>query len=347
MTSLSTDGERRSLHPLLPNLRWRLGWYLKRTRPVAPPYYVNLEPTNACNLRCSICSMDGSRPAGLMELDLFRRLADDAAASGVTEARLFLGGEPLLHPDIAEMVRYAEGVGLVTCIHTNALRLDGDMAEALLDSGLSILSFSFDGETAEEYESIRVGGSFEEVLGNILRFLEIKKRRGMEYPETTLQIIKPGEPPITAAETWRHPGQASAPPPRSLRPEFAGLFRDLPLDHWFLLPPHEWPDEQERGGQSRGGIYFPCQALWQSLSITWDGTVVLCCGDLNGRMPIGDMQRQSILEVWNSDIMMDMRKRLLRPETPKCELCAGCNANWRHRHPLGPDFRRLLQGRLH
>jgi len=335
------------LHPLLPNLRWRLGWYTKRTRPSSPPYYVNIEPTNACNLRCSICSMDGSRPAGLMEMDMFRGLADDAAASGITEVRLFLGGEPLLHPEIAEMVRYAEEAGLITCIHTNAVRLDGKMAEALLDAGLSILSFSFDGETAEEYENIRVGGNFDQVLQNILRFLEIKKRRGMEYPETTLQIIKPGEPPIAAAETWRRGGARSTPAPRVISPEFAVLFRDLPLDHWFVLPPHEWPDEQEQEVEARGRVYFPCQTLWQSLSITWDGTAVLCCGDLNGRMPIGDMRRQSILEVWRSDIMVDMRERHLRPDTPKCELCAGCSANWRHRHPVGPDMKNLLRGKLH
>jgi MoaA/NifB/PqqE/SkfB family radical SAM enzyme len=346
-----SDVRRRSTaHPLLPNLRWRLSWYLRRTRLRNPPYYVNIEPNNVCNLRCSICSMDGSRPGGFMDPSLFRRVADDAAASGVTEARLFLGGEPLLHPDIAELVRYAEGVGLITCIHTNAVRLDESMSDALLDAGLSQISFSFDGETAEEYERVRVGARFDQVLANILRFLELKKARGLRLPETTLQMIRPANPPersIEAGRRQRFRGRRLPPAvPSCISRRFAALFDDLPLDHWLVLPPHNWAGELSEIVVRRGKVFFPCQALWQSLSIAWDGSVLLCCGDLNGRIVLGDLTRETVMQVWNSPRLVGIRAQHQRADTLECSLCVACGANWRNHHPLISDLWKLVRGRL-
>jgi len=341
---------RKSVHPLLPNIRWRLSWYLGRTRLPNPPYYVNIEPNNVCNLRCSICSMDGSRSNGFMDSALFRKVADDAAASGVTEVRLFLGGEPLLHPEIAELVRYAEGVGLITCIHTNAVRLDESMATALLDAGLSQISFSFDGETREEYERVRVGGHFDQVLANILRFLELKKARGLHFPETTLQMIRLANPPGRSAEAGRRQRlrvRGLPPPaPRCIDRDFAALFDDLPLDHWLVLSPHNWAGELSDIVVRRGKVFFPCQALWQSLSIAWDGSVMLCCGDLNGRVVLGDMKKETVMQVWNSPRLVGIRAQHLSAHALECSLCVACGASWRNHHPLISDLWKLLRGRL-
>ncbi|GAG17901.1 unnamed protein product, partial [marine sediment metagenome] len=58
-----------------------------------------------------------------MQWDLYGRLIEQARNMGVTEIRLFLAGEPLLHPKIVAMVDLASVNGLRTCIHTNATRL--------------------------------------------------------------------------------------------------------------------------------------------------------------------------------------------------------------------------------
>jgi hypothetical protein len=326
----------RRTHPLLPNLRWRLSWYLKRTRVSHPPYFVNIEPTNICNLRCTICSMDDSRENGYMDPGLFRRIADDAAAAGVIAVRLFLGGEPLMHPDIPDFVRYAESKGLVTNIHTNATMLDGRMSEALLDAGLSMLTFSFDGETSEEYEKIRVGGKFDEVLRNIIAFLEMKRMRNSMSPETTLQIIRPV---TTADDANGQSGRSLAGVSEGFRKRFDGL----PLDHLLVIPPHNWAGEMTGiGEEPPGKVYFPCQLPWQSLSAAWDGSVVACCGDLNGRMVLGDFRRETIADVWNGEALISMRKQQLRSDTPKCSLCSSCTSPWREHHPLIQDLKEFI-----
>jgi organic radical activating enzyme len=341
---------RSTAHPLLPNLRWRLSWYLRRTRLPNPPYYVNIEPNNVCNLRCSICSMDGSRSNGFMDPGLFRKVADDAASSGITEVRLFLGGEPLLHPEIAELVRYAEGVGLITCIHTNAVRLDESMAGTLLDAGISQISFSFDGETRAEYEQVRIGGDFDQVLANIIRFLKMKKARGLSFPETTLQMIRPANPGQNTIETGRGRrlrGRRLPPPaPACIDRSFAAMFDDLPRDRWLVLPPHNWAGELPDIVVRRGKVFFPCQALWQSLSVAWDGSVVLCCGDLNGRVVLGDMTKESVMQVWNSPGLVEIRAQHLSHDSLECSICVACGANWRNHHPLISDLWKLVRGRL-
>jgi len=337
----------RRVHPLLPNLRWRTGWLSGRTRLSAPPYYVNIEPTNLCNLRCTLCSMDGSRPGGFMDEALFGRIVDDAAAAGVTEARLFLGGEPLLHPGIAGFVRRAEEAGLITCIHTNAVRLDAGMSASLLDAGLSQISFSFDGDSAVEYEQVRVGARFDLVLANILGFLETKRERGMSLPETTLQMILPEAARVRRGGAQGGPrGKRSPNAPPEVDPGFAARFEGLPLDRWLILSPHNWAGERQDIDERRGSVFFPCQALWQSLSIGWDGTVFLCCGDLNGRVRLGDLRTQTLMEVWNGPPMVETRRWHVRRETSRCPLCSSCGATWRNHHPLASELWKLFRGRL-
>jgi MoaA/NifB/PqqE/SkfB family radical SAM enzyme len=269
--------------------------------------------------------MDGSREAGYMDRDLFMRIVDDAAATGVTEARLFLGGEPLLHREIARFVRYAADAGLLTNIHTNATLLDAGMSESLMDAGLHMLTFSFDGETAEEYEGIRIGADFERVLDNILLFLRMKRDRGASLPETTLQLIRPVPP--------------SGSPRTGVGEGFRSRFEGLPLDKWLVIPPHNWAGEMSGIGEAHPGkVYFPCQLPWRSLSIAWDGRVVACCGDLNGRMILGDLRESTISEVWNGERLLSVRRQLLGREKPVNALCSACTSPWRAHHPVVQDL---------
>ena len=90
-----------------------------------------------------------------MEMALYKKIIDEAKDFGVCQIRLFLAGEPFLHKGIAEMISYAGGRDLETLIHTNATLLDETLSRRILEAGLDLISFSFDGETKEEYESIR------------------------------------------------------------------------------------------------------------------------------------------------------------------------------------------------
>src|SRR5659263_489578 len=88
---------------------YRRRWYYLRLTETTPagPLYINLEPTNACNLQCYTCSIDGTRKRGTMDLDLFRRIIDQAPAAGVYEVALFLSLIHISEPTRLGMISYA------------------------------------------------------------------------------------------------------------------------------------------------------------------------------------------------------------------------------------------------
>jgi len=308
---------------VIQSIRWRLAWYQRRIHLNHPPEYVNVEPTNACNLTCTVCSLDRRRPSGLMDLDLARAVLDDAADSGVREVRFFLAGEPMLHPELPEMVEHAAHSGLRTVIHTNATRLTSDLGRNLIQAGLHEISFSFNGQNAEEYEAVHRGATYQTTLANVVGFLQVKKSLGSKTPLTVLQIIQ------TMPEASD-----------GLRPDFKKHFDGLPLDKVKILPPFTWPEQEATGFVTRkGSRYFPCQALWQSVSIGWDGSFLGCCGDLNHLWQIGKFPEQKILDVWNGPAMTEARRLLRNKDLDTLPLCYDCSAVWRNHHPIWSDLR--------
>ena len=112
-------------------------------RPSDPPLAkVYVEPTTACNLRCRICVRNSwSEPVGYMEMATYRRLVDGLRVVPSLRTVAFWGfGEPLLHPDIVEMVALAKELGAKTELITNGLLLDKEMAKGLVMAGLDTLS---------------------------------------------------------------------------------------------------------------------------------------------------------------------------------------------------------------
>ncbi len=299
----------------------RRHWYLKRWRNPGPPWFINIEPTNVCNLRCTVCSHDGSRPVGFMDVALCRRLLRQAKSLGVHEARFFLAGEPLLHPQLPEFLRAADETGLRSCIHTNATRLDDRTSLNLIGGGLGFLSISFDGEDQETYERIQVGARFDDTLERIRRFLEIRDRyrRG---PRTVIQVLKPF-------------GQAAS---STLSKPFQELFSSHPPDRFVVLHPHTWAGEmRDLPVPPRQDVYHPCLPLWEGLSVYWDGRVPLCCGDLNGRTVIANVLEHDLESIWYGDALRRARKQLAGGP-PRRSPCRDCDAIWHRSHPLLRDM---------
>ena len=72
-----------------------------------------------------------------MDFELFQRIIDEAARVGVKRVHLYLHGEPLLHPQIVDMISYIKSRNLVVHLTTNGMLLDKEKAEAILRSGVN------------------------------------------------------------------------------------------------------------------------------------------------------------------------------------------------------------------
>ena len=313
---------------------WRLrtDWYRKKLVLKQPPYFVNLEPTGFCNLRCTVCSYQQNRGRGYFDMELAEKVIAEAADFGVSQMRFYLAGEPLFHPHLDDMIRMARKRGMLTQVHTNATILDEKRSNKILDSGLDSISFSFDGENAEEYEAVRVGSKFDATLNNIIRFLQMKKDRGVSQPFVTFQVIK-----------IYHPGSPFSP---HISPEFKKHFDGLPIDQFRVLYPSSFPGlDRLEVTRPTGKTVFPCLVLWQSLSVGWDGKILGCCGDLNGVMTLGDVRNDRLKDVWNSELMVWMRRQHVLKNHHSIPLCRDCDAVYKRTHPAIHDLKELFTGK--
>ena len=104
------------------------------------PLAVNFHLTRACDLACTVCFAHFRGVRGQLSLADAKRLLAVLRAAGVEKIN-FAGGEPTLHPHLADLIRHAKGLGFVTSIVTNGARaaaLLADCGDALDWLGLSV-----------------------------------------------------------------------------------------------------------------------------------------------------------------------------------------------------------------
>lgn len=249
-----------------------------------------------------------------MEFGLFKKIIDEVCQY-VLDINLFLGGESLLHKDISKMITYAKSKELKVFINTNATLLNNDATHKLLDSGLDVLTISFDGYEKKIYEAIRVKASFDKTLNNIIGFLKEKKKRGLKKPYTVFQVIEFNDPNTKS--------------PDDIKRSFHQRFDGLPLDRFTFIPAHNFggrlSDSEEEKFRVKSRTYHPCMFLWYSMSILWDGQVVPCCIDFRGEYPLGDITKTPLLNIWNGKPMMDLRLKMIERRYKEINLCKGCD----------------------
>lgn len=122
-----------------------------------------IEPTSFCNVKCSFCNLSTINK-GFMPLEYFKSIP---LPIEVERVFLWWRGEPLMHPDIVEMVKYITGKGIEACITTNGLLLTKDISSRLKEANLTLLDISLCGATKEVYEATMIGSNFDVLMKNI------------------------------------------------------------------------------------------------------------------------------------------------------------------------------------
>lgn len=153
-----------------------------------------VEITTACNLGCQMCVQRvWDEPLGHMPLEDFTGLVDGLHALDQPAPVIHLGGygEPLSHPDVLEMVRFAKTAGVPVEMTTNGVQLDEDTAAALVDLGLDRLVVSLDGAGPGCYDDIRVRGDFNQVVENVRRLyrFRIQKHSRFGLPRVDIAFV--------------------------------------------------------------------------------------------------------------------------------------------------------------
>jgi len=273
-----------------------------------------VEPTSRCNLTCPMCpnkSLPQSQQ-GMMDMALFRRVVDQASGF-VHDMNIHHRGESLLHPQLVEMIAYAAQRGLMVKLHTNATLLDEDRSRQLVRSGLGLISFSFDGLDAETYQRFRRGACFQDTVANIRTFLRVKKESGSSRPRTVLEMMDLSGVDRRYALDGRE--------------RFVKLFEGMPLDRLVIKQPHNFagsiPLHPHRGSVPQRPT--PCTLLWHSLVVLWDGQVTPCPQDFFAELVLGSVKDQTLVDIFNSARLVELRKDMLRGRLAADTPCVRCD----------------------
>jgi len=142
--------------------------------PVDHVRKVYLELTNKCNLVCRTCIRNTwDEPIGEMSQQTFEALLSGLRAFSAPPTVVMGGfGEPLAHPNTAEMVTAIKSAGCRVELITNGTLLSPDVSRQLIEAGLDILWVSIDGASTTSYADIRLGALLPQVVANMWAFRE-------------------------------------------------------------------------------------------------------------------------------------------------------------------------------
>lgn len=163
------------------------------------PAYFHLDISNSCNMNCSYCWFhsktapdkeysDGWKKQQI-KLSVFKKLVDDLHELK-TELILFSGaGEPLIHPNIVEMVNYVKKKGMILQLFTNALLLDKNYAKKLVDANLDEIYCSISAANSNTYKKLHPSAGkneFKTIEKNIMFLSKYKKEQNKTMPKVVL-----------------------------------------------------------------------------------------------------------------------------------------------------------------
>ena len=264
---------------------------------------VYVEITNICNRNCSFCP-GTKRPLKRMSLEEFEFIAKSLV--GVTDYIYFhVMGEPLTHPELAELIKCGSDLGFKCAITTNGTLLDRAQ-EAILSSSLykiNISVHSFEAGEGEAYDAyIKSIADFADKssANGILTVLRLWNRgHDGGLNDKTLETLMerlPGE--------WKW-GSRGARIKHKLHLEYGDRF--------------DWPDMQ---ADNLGDEVF-CYGLGDHFGILCDGRVIPCCLDREGAITLGNIFENPIEEILSSERAEAIRQGFEQ----KCaveELCQKC-----------------------
>lgn len=279
------------------------------------PIHLDIEATNACNLKCVMCPRTDMVEAGtfwdvgMFDFQAYCRLIDQGVENGLCSLKYNYLGEPTLNPRLVEMIRYAKRAGVLDVMfNTNAMLLTEELSQQLIEAGLDKLFFSFDSPYPENYEEIRVGAHFETALGNIRRFHRMREALGSLTPFTRVSIVKMRD----NEEQWE---------------DFKALFEPI-VDGVAYVDylEHNGQHNRERTLVPLGSrkTKFCCPQLWQRMFVHPDGVATVCCIDSARELKVGNIFEQSVREIWTGEKYRHLREMHAAGRFEEITACARC-----------------------
>jgi len=268
------------------------------------PLHLDIELSAICNLKCRRCFQNGllDGPLGLMTVELFHKIIDEGAVLGLCAIKLQVRGESLLHPQFFDCITYAKQSGILDVqVTTNATLLNKNNVESLFHSGLDGLIVSYD----RHHGDAVTGYDYNNVEQNIRCVLDHRVKLATKRPWVRIQAsIEEGNRDKIAEEL------------KTLFPEANSI--DVNKIHIFDY------DLECYAGLTENNDLLPCNYPMQRMAIYWNSDVTACCMDYNNLFKFGNVNSQTISEIWNSDKVAGFRNMHSDGRRSEIKVCNRC-----------------------
>jgi MoaA/NifB/PqqE/SkfB family radical SAM enzyme len=286
------------------------------------PAIIVVDVTNSCNLRCPVCpvTIAMTRRRGMMKMPVFRRIVDDFVGWPEKPEIFFnFSGEPTLNRLLPDFIAYAAGHGHKTFVSTNATKITGQLARAMITAGLDRIYLCLDGFDAEAQESYRVNSDFAEIKANIEAFVRAKRELGAENPVCILQTLltRYSERQIGEIEAWARAIGLDRIRFKSFSTGTYTSKAEKELAKRFL--PESPAYRRVDGG---GAAPATCHEPTHSAVVFWNGDLGLCCIDYDKKVRMPNIREDGFIRAYQSRAATVARRAGFLKQHAICRGCA-------------------------
>ena len=275
------------------------------------PSYVMFDVTNKCNAKCRHCpqavGFGGMDNWQFLSIDIFKSVIDQCIGKEVDFFRITGDGEPLLHPEIWNMLKYPSlvGVGPVG-LTTNGSALTPKNIEKLLAANIFMVDVSLDGASQETFEKIRVGLSYKKTVENVRRLIKRRNETGSAM-KIAVSFVEQ-EPNVHETEDflsmWE--GQVDE---VIIRKMISNVGKNV----------IELSDNAEKHNIDR----YPCPHVFRRIVVNYDGRFKVCPIDWEAKLVSGTVQ-VPISDIWKNEYYSDLRRQHLENDFRENCICKDC-----------------------
>jgi radical SAM protein with 4Fe4S-binding SPASM domain len=234
-----------------------------------------------------------TRPRGEMSDELFHKIIKEGKEMKHSFFVPFLNGEPFVFPRIWQWLDYMRDEKVRVHIYTNAEYMDVDRLVEY--PNISLICCSVNAATKKTHERVMRGPNYDVVKKKVKDLIK-KSKKARIY--VSMVIIDENKHEVE---------------------KFKKMWGNNAIFGEFKNWGGARHDKLEKTGKR-----VPCWALLNTMSILWDGRVVPCCMDYNGQLILGDVNKNTLTEIWHQSHWLRKRHRRLDFSMIPCK---DCNSN--------------------
>jgi len=291
---------------------------LEKGIPLATPLVVYLEPSGYCNLRCKFCPHGVAGNAlkkDLMSRKVFNKVIDDLSEcpDKIKLLRICGNGDPLMNKDLPVMLQYAYEQKVTQRIEllTNGALLNPGLIRDL-PQFLDRIVCSIEGLCSEDYQRI---------CGTKIDFQSLWDNLDALYTSKGKCVIH---------IKIHHEAVSSAEKEKKFLEIFGGRCDEIFIEKLVPMWPQldtEYSSDEFRWGNAGVTKRQICAQIFKGVQVQADGEVVPCCVDWKRVNMLGNINTDSLMEIWNGSKLRKLQLEHLSGNKKNLQPCRDCTMN--------------------